>query len=546
MRGTPQAAGAPHPSDAQRDMSYKLSSSRPFGNSISGTFSDESDMAAYINFSRPNISNSTTPVSSRSSISHDTRASSTSSSSEVQPAAKRSSLKSSLKTSKSATNLNTRRSSAATVRFAEAESLPKTQTWSTQKIVGSHNTPLSTNRVPNPLLRYRHHRAPSFSGPLLGPVPPNKLTQRSPPLSPPLKSPTRKGPSGDIRPAAKVSPMPSSIALKQDLRWSNIPLPPVDSNKQLNSGSRVCSYQSVASDLSVQSAPAVLTHIPISPALPSQYNPLEHYVPCLYDACSVHYTTATAGPTYYLSSGPYKLSRHHSYCSQHSARDLKAANATCKREWESMRQHAGRKTLGAIATEFEIFLEGFREERRFTDARLVQEQKKRVLGSGVAQTSSKGKAAQDRDWDWRYMSRLCTLASCSSSSYSPFANHLYSFYATPRSSTFLPLQTLCPGCAKSEVERFETLITDKWNSKKEWNPIEWNEWCSDSIKDRDMELEFYLAAQEKNAREKGPVQHGAQVSEQKRGMVQNEIVIKERKSMFKRISNVFSVRISAK
>ncbi|KAJ4365200.1 hypothetical protein N0V83_008818 [Neocucurbitaria cava] len=211
---------------------------------------------------------------------------------------------------------------------------------------------------------------------------------------------------------------------------------------------------------------------------------------------------------------------------------MKETNAICKKQWETLRQNAGRKTLGQIAAEFEVFLEGFRQERSLEDAKLVNAQKARVLGvgAGVAQSansqlqqnsgaggsSGKGKATKqegvvvvdcwDSDWDWRYTPRWCTHSSCpSSSSYSPYANHLYAFYHTRRPSTFLPLQNLCSTCSKSEVETCERCISEKWSGRCGWDEGEWNAWFGNVVRNRDVESEFWVNAQERLIRERGPV-----------------------------------------
>ncbi|KAF1849882.1 uncharacterized protein K460DRAFT_360732 [Cucurbitaria berberidis CBS 394.84] len=309
----------------------------------------------------------------------------------------------------------------------------------------------------------------------------------------------------------------------QDFSWSKVPLPSHFSSPGLASASRVSSYQSTISNLSAQSEPIVLsTNTLINTTSPGQYNPLHHYQPCMYPSCTSHYTLAHTGPTYYLPQGPYSLARLHGYCHQHATREWKETNAMCKSEWECLRQNAGRKTLGSIAAEFEIFLEGLKEERGLEDGTLFRKQKIRV--SGVAQpvlqshNSAKGKARQDEEgdsaWDWRYSPRPCITSSCLSPPYSPYANDLYAFYHTRQPSTFLPLRVLCPTCSKAEVEMFAERVTEKWSSRCGWDKTEWNGWFSNVVRDREMEGEFWEATQGRAVKARGPVQLVEKVEEE--------------------------------
>jgi hypothetical protein len=184
---------------------------------------------------------------------------------------------------------------------------------------------------------------------------------------------------------------------------------------------------------------------------------------------------------------------------------MKEANALCKREWERMRQNAGRKTLGTVAEDFEIFLQLYRETRMQEDAKLQQTQKRIVLGAAMpASSKSKTPTTQGSDeWNWRYTPRPCTKQGCTKPFYSPYSTHLFSFYASRRPTTgFLPLATLCPQCSKAEVEEFEQKIDEKWLSRCGWNDVEWEQWYSNAKKDREMEMEFWEKAQERITKEK--------------------------------------------
>jgi hypothetical protein len=188
---------------------------------------------------------------------------------------------------------------------------------------------------------------------------------------------------------------------------------------------------------------------------------------------------------------------------------MKEANATCKKEYEVLRQTAGRKPMGVVAAEFEFFKEGFRDERRVQVVKLQREQRRRVLGTGGA---SNGEV--DGVWNWRYTPRPCTTASCKTF-YTTYSNHLYAFYRTPLpTSSFLPQQTLCPGCVKTELESFEHRIKEKWGSRCGWEEREWNEWFSNAINDRKMEQEYWIKAQERVVREKGPVRWVGRVEDE--------------------------------
>ena len=153
--------------------------------------------------------------------------------------------------------------------------------------------------------------------------------------------------------------------------------------------------------------------------------------------------------------------------------------------------------MGVVVAEFESFKEQFRDEREIQDTITQKKQTRRVLGNV-------GKGT-DAMWNWKYTMRPCTTASCKKL-YTPYSNHLYAFYRTPLLSTnFLPLQTLCPGCAKTEVEGFENKIKEEWGSRCEWETLEWNVWFKNAMHERMMELEYWIKAQERVVRQNSSV-----------------------------------------
>lgn len=496
-------------------------------------------MPPNINFSYPNSSGSSTPVSTRSSISYV----SWSSTPGQQP--KRLSMKSSLKSSTSVGSHLNRRSSPATVRFVEMEPMPRMPTRAPPMLPTRPQPDATGDKVPNPLLQYQHHH--TISGPSSATIASRyrhsaKAYYAAPSRpSAPLTVPKRRSVQAMHSRSSTYNHTPLSSPTStptSDLRWSSIPLPTDYWPPALDLGSRVASYQSTVSNISVQSAPAVLSTSPDTATPPGQYNALQNYVPCLYPACSMHYTSAHAGPTYHLPQGPYAIARLHGHCPCHASKELKEANALCKREWESLRQNAGRKTLGLIAAEFEAFLEQFRNERRREDMKLRQSQTTCVLGavtqSSEKQRSSKGNASQANEWDWRYTPRPCTRAGCHNAYYSPYANHLFTYYTTPRPSTFKPMHTLCPSCAKDDVETFEQSVGEKWSSRCGWDDEEWNEWFTNAQKDREMELEFWTKVQERAVVEKGPARL-VERKEESEGGVEKAVGKKGRRSVFRKL-----------
>jgi hypothetical protein len=477
------------------------SSSSSFSSTDDTTGTSSTSHTMHPNMSHPYSvpSGSSTPNSTRSTFSYESDVSSSSSSA---PRPKRSSLKPSVKSSESIITNPNRRSSPPTVRFAQPEPLPKSQAWPKPR-PKTLPEPL-INRIPNPLLKSHHRHTKSFASPTESffrqldnhqscAAPLSSSTSRLFSLPAPhaesIQAVKKRSSNANFAPASPSTPDP---------RWTGVPLPASFTPPTLGPKSRVASYQSAISTFSTRSAPAVLETSRSTAAPPGQYNPLEHYVPCIYPTCVSHYTPAHLGPVYYLPQAPYSLSRLHGYCQRHASKELKEANATCKKEYEVLRQNAGRKTMGVVAAEFEFFKEGFRDERPVQDAKLQREQRQRVLGTGGARNGK-----HDGAWDWRYTMRPCTTASCKTF-YTTYANHLYTFYRTPlSSSSCLPQQTLCPGCAKTELESFEHKIKEKWGSRCGWEERKWNEWFSNAVNDREMELEYWIKAQERVVRENG-------------------------------------------
>lgn len=499
----------------------------PLSNTLPAGSSEESKMPANVHHTSspsPSLSGTNTPLSSRSSFSYESNGSSTSTSSQT----KRSSMK--------AAGYPKRRPSPPTVRFAEAESAfdntPKTllqqlEAQQQQKIARE-------NLAPNPLLQYQRRPASSIlsstsSRYSLGPP---RYTAQLPRGLPPVM----QSPSADARVIHRFSAPVQSA--RPDQRWSGVPLPGNKSTISRPQGSRITSCQSVISNISVQSAPAALPDTTTA-SPPGQYNPLAHYIPCMYDGCAAHYTPTHAGPTFYLPQGPYSIARLHGHCHRHANQEHREASARCKREFERLRQTAGRKTLGQIAQEFELFLEAFREDRRLENADIRHRQKQVVLGTSASTQPSSVAGTQETEWDWRYTPRPCTKVECQLPHYSPFANHLYSFYTTPRPSTFIPMHTLCPTCAQAEVEAFENSIEEKWESRcGGWDEAEWNDWLENACNDRAMEVDFWVKAQERVVRETGPamwVKRAAAQEQQAVGKAKNGDRTGKRKSLFKRL-----------
>ena len=50
----------------------------------------------------------------------------------------------------------------------------------------------------------------------------------------------------------------------------------------------------------------------------------------------------------------------------------------------------------------------------------------------------------------------------------------------------------------------ESRVKEKWASRCGWDKQEWQEWFGNVVKDRTMEQEYWIKAQERVVREKGP------------------------------------------
>lgn len=237
-------------------------------------------------------------------------------------------------------------------------------------------------------------------------------------------------------------------------------------------------------------------------------------MPCMASDCNTHYTSSLLGPTFYSPQQPYKFARKKGFCPAHANRDLKAANERAKRTFETMRQNAGRKTLGLIAAEFELWTQELEEERDAESQELEAQQRRKVLGAEAKGKKKKGKAVYDADWDWRYAPRPCTRKGCGKDWYSPFDNRLYLFYHTSRSSSLLPLSTLCPSCARADVEALEDRIEAK---RMDADELVWIDWVEQIRRDREMESVFWESAQERVVREKGVNSPAAAGKNEKKG-----------------------------
>jgi hypothetical protein len=189
----------------------------------------------------------------------------------------------------------------------------------------------------------------------------------------------------------------------------------------------------------------------------------------------------------------------------HAGKELRQANERCKKQFESMRQNAGRKTLGTIDAEFEAWLGQFRQFREEEIAEFESALRRRV--AGVRKPCKESKKSEkneerDEDWDWRYTPRRCTYSGCTSDRYSPYDQRFYLWYHTQRITGLCILLTLCPACARRDVDRAEAERNQAW---QDMHPQEWRAWMEQLKRNRVKEQEFWEKAQESRVRERGPV-----------------------------------------
>ncbi|KAF2441672.1 hypothetical protein P171DRAFT_76378 [Karstenula rhodostoma CBS 690.94] len=484
-------------------------------NSISSLGSGSTDDAPA---RQPNDSLSTTPASTAPQSSSTSVKSGFHTSSDKE---KGSSPKSSLKTSKSTGSL-------PRVRFSVPEP-PPALPYTAASVNSTHYTTLNFRKFDVPVHNTSSSIMPGLELNALLPQFDNVS------ISLGCQTPSRTSLDLPVRSPAKArdykrlsAPAPIS---RRESRMSNAPpLPPSTHETRSNSRSvrrynpRVTSFQSVAS---AASAPAALQYPPTPSVPPSQYNPLQNYVPCLAPNCSNHYTAHLLGPTYYCLQPPYQLIRKRGLCPLHAHQDLMLANQRVKSTYESMRQNCGRKTLGTIAAEFEVFVQQVREERAEESKRMKTWQGQRILPSAPS-AGVKGKEGKEKEkvweeeWDWRYSPRPCTRKGCEEGWYSPFDNRLYLFYTTARPSGFFPLSTLCPSCAKYDVESAAERIEERRRDVGGVVGPEFEEWHIQMGKDRDLEVEYWENAQKRIVREEMGRYHV--------GAVQPQKTVKEKKS----------------
>jgi len=166
-----------------------------------------------------------------------------------------------------------------------------------------------------------------------------------------------------------------------------------------------------------------------------------------------------------------------------------------------MRQNAGRKTLRLIDAEFDIWAQGFRERRRQESTA-----NEKALQTKVLDPSKKGKGGkkegkadgETEEWDWRYAARPCTKKDCAREPYSVFDQRFYLWYHTPRKSGLGVLRSLCPVCARKDIDEVERRMRGKW---QEMHPQQWREWMEQVKRDRAAEQNFGEKAQESRVRE---------------------------------------------
>ncbi|KAF1997527.1 hypothetical protein P154DRAFT_524731 [Amniculicola lignicola CBS 123094] len=242
----------------------------------------------------------------------------------------------------------------------------------------------------------------------------------------------------------------------------------------------------------------------------SPYDPLQNHIPCLLQDCKQTFCPSLLGPTFYNPQKPYGLRRLPGLCPDHAYADLRVANAEAKTEWELRRQNAGRKAMNMIAGEFDMFLKAYEEARGEEGVRLERKMRVRVLGEvsipsylGTADEKTvieKARKQAEESWDWRYVARPCTKKGCQSNWYSIFDIHLYDFYQSEKRFRLRPLATLCPTCAKRDLDMILRTIDAKYEVLDD---EVWHAWVSHIRKNRDVELAYWEKAQERVVRGRG-------------------------------------------
>ena len=294
----------------------------------------------------------------------------------------------------------------------------------------------------------------------------------------------------------KRTSIASTFSLPLFQRSSSTPEGTTSSPSPSITTSRVPSLTSTASSLPSEIA------VPRSSAPP--YNPLDNYIPCLDSTCGTHYLPTLLGPTFYSTQPPYNLSRKYGLCPTHASREVKDANARCKKEFERMRQNSGRKTLRMIDVEFEEYVADERRIRKEESKANESVMKHRILGPTTDQILAKGKhkVSPDSQWEWRYTPRPCTSQTCPHphTPYSPFDARFHPWYTTVRKSGLRPLFNLCPTCARQEIDAVEKTREEKW---REMHPQQWREWMEQLKRERSAEQTFWEEAQRKRAEPSG-------------------------------------------
>ncbi|KAF2018133.1 hypothetical protein BU24DRAFT_165321 [Aaosphaeria arxii CBS 175.79] len=255
---------------------------------------------------------------------------------------------------------------------------------------------------------------------------------------------------------------------------------------------------------------------PKSPAPSTPHNPLLQYLPCTHPMCTSHYLPSSLGPTFHTQQAPYNLRRKRGLCAEHATSDLALANIECKDEWETMRQNAGRRTLGEVAADFKQFTRDFDQDRERESRDSERLQRLCVVGRPPKQGTSAPPTNSKRfskirdvnddaqsEW-WRYAARPCAKKDCEAEWYAPFSKALYDFYFPAKRNSnaggLTPLTTLCPSCAAENVEVAEREIQAK---REELDDEECILWMEKLRKDRGVEVKFWERAQEKFVREQG-------------------------------------------